>query len=231
MAARPLARSTMRLTLQQPGSSSRPGSSVMRKVSIMWSMSAGSPSVQITRAHAPWCAGRQAVHEGDLPLLHLGGTAHDLRGALAHGHHADGARVHGSASAQDVVMMHRPESRSTSIDRPMQPSICRTVGMTVVADVGDADVDGLRVSLNGGGTGVHATTPSVCRRRPGGIAACPHGPRRVAAKATVRVAVGNADSLVRRSRPTLSRGARPGVLPRRARVGRARRRSTSPVGA
>ncbi|MGY1834374.1 hypothetical protein ACI79P_04610 [Blastococcus sp. SYSU DS0510] len=35
-----------------------------------------------------------------------------------------------SASAQDVVTMQRPLSRSVSIDRPMQPSICWVAGIT-----------------------------------------------------------------------------------------------------
>src|SRR3954447_12870541 len=36
-----------------------------------------------------------------------------------------------SRSAHAVVTMHRPDSRWTSIDKPMQPSIVRTAGMTL----------------------------------------------------------------------------------------------------
>ena len=35
-----------------------------------------------------------------------------------------------SSESQLVVMMHRPESRSRSMDRPMQPGMVVTAGMT-----------------------------------------------------------------------------------------------------
>jgi hypothetical protein len=35
------------------------------------------------------------------------------------------------SSRQAVVTMHRPVSRSQSIDKPMQPAICWTAGMAV----------------------------------------------------------------------------------------------------
>ena len=35
-----------------------------------------------------------------------------------------------SSESQLVVMMHRPESRSQSMDRPMQPGMVVTAGMT-----------------------------------------------------------------------------------------------------
>jgi hypothetical protein len=36
-----------------------------------------------------------------------------------------------STSSQALVMMHRPVWRSTSIDRPMKPSVCWTAGRTL----------------------------------------------------------------------------------------------------
>jgi len=35
-----------------------------------------------------------------------------------------------SRSRQDVVTMHMPDSRSASMDRPTQPSMLRTAGIT-----------------------------------------------------------------------------------------------------
>src|SRR6478609_3559766 len=62
------------------------------------------------------------------------------------------------SDSHELVAMQRPDSRSTSMDRPMHPSIRRS-GQDLVADMGDTGVDGLPIRLDRGGTCVHGPTP------------------------------------------------------------------------
>ena len=157
----------------------------MRKLSIIPSTSAGSPVGPDDAGAGAVVGGVQPVHERDLPLLHVGRAAHDLGGSPPHGHDAVGAGVQRSsvgprrrddAPAGLAVGEHRQADAAVHLLHG---------GHDLVADVGDPVVHGLRVASNGGGTGVHATTPLVCRRRPGGIAAPCHVPRPRPAIATV----------------------------------------------
>ena len=127
---RPLARSTSRLALQNPDISSRLGSTVARKRSIIESMPSGSICTQVTRQHEP---SRASCSRCIIAISHSSttGTPPMISAAFARTAATPAAEaVIASRDAQDAVAIERPDSRSTIIDSPTNPGISVSIGMT-----------------------------------------------------------------------------------------------------
>ena len=72
-----------------------------------------------------------AVHGSDLPLLDLRATTEKLRGPSRIGR-TDCSLVRiASSDSQDVVVMQRPDVRSTNRDKPTHPSMPSSAGITL----------------------------------------------------------------------------------------------------
>ncbi|WP_245817112.1 hypothetical protein [Geodermatophilus saharensis] len=85
----------------------------------------------MSRARAV-AGGVLAVEDGDLPLAHLEVVVRPeaVHQFAAHRGDALGAASIACRSAQADVVMHRPVSRSHTIDRPTQPGMSWTAGQT-----------------------------------------------------------------------------------------------------
>src|SRR4051812_42265376 len=104
---------------------------LIRKVSITRSMELGSPWLQMTRAQAPslaWCTRcRTAISQSSTRAAPPMISSARRRIAMT----PSVLRCRASESAHALVTMHRPDPRSQSMDRPTQPFIWCTAGMTL----------------------------------------------------------------------------------------------------